>query len=62
MKLSSIRPLGAQWMIKAHDYVKSYPEIVVNGFRGSEIYNTVPSTVSNNYYCCYMHMHNIVTG
>ena len=37
LKLSSIKPLGAQWMIKAHDYVKSHPEIVVNRFRGSGI-------------------------
>ena len=41
LKLSSVKPLGAQWMIKAHDHVRSHPEIVVNGFKGSGIYNCI---------------------
>ena len=41
LKLSSVKPLRAQWMIKAHDHGKSHPEIIVNGFKGSGIYNYV---------------------
>ena len=41
LKLSSVKPLGAQWMIKAHDHIRSHPEIVVNGFKGSGIYNCI---------------------
>ena len=33
LKLSTMKPLGAQWMIKLQDYLKTKPEFLVNGFR-----------------------------
>ena len=33
LKLSVMKPLGAQWMIKLYDYFKSKPEIIENGFK-----------------------------
>ncbi len=35
LRLSVVKPLGAQWLIDVYDYMKSKPEIIVNGFRGS---------------------------
>ena len=37
LRLSIVKPLGAQWMIKLYDYVKSKPDIIKNGFRGAGI-------------------------
>ena len=33
LKLSTMKPLGAQWMIKLQDYLKTKPEFLVNGFK-----------------------------
>ena len=33
LRLSVVKPLGAQWMMKLYDYLKSKPEIIENGFR-----------------------------
>ena len=35
--LSVMKPLGAQWMIKLHDYLVGKPEIIQNGFKGAGI-------------------------
>ena len=37
LRLSIAKPLGAQWMIKLYDYLKSKPDIIKNGFRGAGI-------------------------
>ena len=37
LKLSIIKPLGVQWMIKQYNYLKSKPDIVQNGFKGGGI-------------------------
>ena len=37
LRLSIVKPLGAQWMIKLYDYLKSKPDIIKNGFRGAGI-------------------------
>ena len=39
--LSIVKPLGAQWMIKLYDYMKSKPEIVHNGFKAVEIVDCI---------------------
>ena len=31
--LSVVKPEGAKWMIAKHDYLKSKPEIISNGFK-----------------------------
>ena len=37
LKLSIVKPLGAQWMIKLYNHLKSHPEIIQNGFRAAGI-------------------------
>ena len=37
LRLSVVKPLGAKWMVKLYDYLKSKPEIVQNGFKGAGI-------------------------
>ena len=37
LKMSIVKPLGAQWLIELYNYMKSKPEIIVNGFHGSGI-------------------------
>ena len=37
LKLSIMKPLGGQWMIKLYDYLKSKPEIIQKGFEGAGI-------------------------
>ena len=33
MQLSIKKPIGAKWMMDLYDYIKSKPELVINGFR-----------------------------
>ena len=33
MQLSIMKPIGAKWMMDLYDYIKSKPELVINGFR-----------------------------
>ena len=37
LKLSRVKPLGAQWMIRLYDYLKKNPDIIRNGFKGAGI-------------------------
>ena len=37
LKMSVMKPLGARWLMGVYDYIKSKPDIVINGFRGAEI-------------------------
>ena len=32
LHLSTVKPLGARWMISGFDYIKSNPDIIKNGF------------------------------
>ena len=41
LKLQVMKPLGARWMIQLYDHMKSHPEIIVNGFKASGIYNSI---------------------
>ena len=43
LRLQMMKPLGARWMIRLYDHMKSHPEIIVNGFRASGIYNSIKS-------------------
>ena len=43
LRLSVVKPLGAQWMIQLYDYLKSKPEIVQNGFRAVGIEDCISS-------------------
>ena len=36
-RLSLIKPLHAEWLIQLHQYIKSRPDIVINGFRAAGI-------------------------
>ena len=37
LKLSVVKPLGAQWLIQLYDYMLQIPEFIINGFRGAGI-------------------------
>ena len=37
LRLSVVKPLAAKWMIQFFDYIKTKPEIVINGFSGAGI-------------------------
>lgn len=37
IKMSVMKPLATQWMIKCFDYLSSRPELAVNGFRAAGI-------------------------
>ena len=36
-RLSAIKPVHAQWLIHAYNYIKSRPEIIINGFKAAGI-------------------------
>ena len=38
LKMSVVKPLGAQWIIDAINYLKRNPNIVINGFRSTGIF------------------------
>ena len=40
LKLSIVKPLGTSWMIKAYNYIKSQPDIVINGFKGTGLFDS----------------------
>jgi len=33
LRLSVIKPIGAQWMIELYYYFKDHPQIIINGFK-----------------------------
>lgn len=33
LKLSTMKPLGARWMIELYNYLKLNPQIIINGFK-----------------------------
>ena len=33
LRLSIVKPLGAQWMVELYDYLKSKPDTIRNGFK-----------------------------
>ena len=37
LRLSTVKPLSAKWIIKTHDYLKSNSQIISNGFRATGI-------------------------
>ena len=37
LKLSTMKPIGAKWMIQLFDYFKTKPEIIKNGFKEAGI-------------------------
>ena len=37
LKLSIVKPMGAQWLIELYDYMLQKPDLIINGFRGSGI-------------------------
>lgn len=37
LRLSVMKPLHAQWIIEAYNYIKNNPELVVNGFYAAGI-------------------------
>ena len=38
LRMSVVKPLGLQWMIGLHDYLKSKPDIIRNGFKDIKDY------------------------
>ena len=43
LKLSTMKPLGANWLIEIHDYFKKRPEIIMNGFKAAGIVDVLKS-------------------
>ena len=37
LKLSTLKPLGAQWLISMYDYLNEHNSIIVNGFKAAGI-------------------------
>ena len=37
LKLSTLKPLGARWLISMYDYLKEHDSIIVNGFKAAGI-------------------------
>ena len=37
LKLSTLKLLGAQWLISMYDYLKEHDSIVINGFKAAGI-------------------------
>ncbi len=37
IRLSIVKPLGAQWLVKLYDYFQTKKEIIMNGFKGAGI-------------------------
>ena len=33
LRLSVVKPIGAQWMIELYDYLKGNPSIIAHGFK-----------------------------
>ena len=50
LRLSVVKPLAAKWIIRFFDYIKTKPEIVINGFSGAGIVSMLHtfSFCSNN--------------
>ena len=43
LKLSTMKPLGARWMIQLYDHFKSTSQVIVNGFKATGIFDAVKS-------------------
>ena len=43
LRLSVMKPIGAQWMVKLYHYFKSKPEIITNGFKAAGIISILES-------------------
>ena len=43
LRLSVMKPIGAQWMVKLYQYFKSKPEIITNGFKAAGIISILES-------------------
>ena len=41
LKMSTMKPLGAKWLIELEEYLKTKPDIIKNGFRSSGITETL---------------------
>ena len=37
LHLNVVKSLGAKWLMEMHDHFKSNPQIILNGFRKSEL-------------------------
>ena len=45
IRLSIVKPLHAKWAVKFYDYIRSKPEIVINGWRKSGIVEKLKENV-----------------
>lgn len=43
IRLSTIKSVHAKWLIEAYDYIKSQPEIIINGFKAAGILEKIES-------------------
>ena len=41
LRLTNIKPLGAEWMVALHNYIKSKPDLVINGFKEAGIFDCI---------------------
>ena len=41
--LSVMKPHGAKWLLELHEYLRSKPDIIINGFRATGILDCVDS-------------------
>lgn len=39
LRMSTMKPLGASWLVSLYDYIKAQPSIVENGFKAAGMLN-----------------------
>ena len=37
LKMSTMKPLGARWLVSLHDYMKQRSSLITNGFKAAGI-------------------------
>ena len=43
LKLSTMKPFGARWMIQLYDHFESTSQVIVNGFKATGTFDAVKS-------------------
>lgn len=41
LRLSVVKPIGAQWMVELYEYLKGHPNIIINGFKSVGILDSL---------------------
>jgi len=47
LRLSVVKPTGAQWIVKLYDYIKGHPKIIITGFKNVGIVDSLTLGISS---------------